>query len=54
MKRGKEPDQGVGYLNDGTMVVVESGSQLLNKTVPVIITSVLQTAVGRMIFSRVK
>ncbi|MFH1311818.1 MAG: PIN domain-containing protein [Candidatus Eisenbacteria bacterium] len=54
MKRGKEPDQGVGYLNDGTMVVVEGGSQLLNKTVPVIITSVLQTTVGRMIFSRIK
>jgi uncharacterized protein YacL len=54
VKRGKEPDQGVGYLDDGTMVVVEGGSHLLNKTVSVIITSVLQTAVGRMIFSKVK
>lgn len=53
-KRGKEPDQGVGYLNDGTMVVVEGASSLLNRTVPVVITSVLQTAVGRMIFSKVK
>jgi uncharacterized protein YacL len=53
-KRGKEPDQGVGYLNDGTMVVVENGSGLMNRTVTVVITSVLQTAVGRMIFSRVK
>jgi uncharacterized protein YacL len=54
MKRGKEPDQGVGYLNDGTMVVVEGGSQLLNRTVTVVITSVLQTTVGRMIFSKIK
>lgn len=54
VKRGKEPDQGVGYLDDGTMVVVEGGSQLMNRMVHVIITSVLQTAVGRMIFSRMK
>jgi len=54
MKKGKEPDQGVGYLNDGTMVVVEEGSSLMNRTVPVVITSVLQTAVGRMIFAKVK
>jgi uncharacterized protein YacL len=54
MKKGKEPDQGVGYLNDGTMVVVEEGSGLINRTVPVVITSVLQTAVGRMIFAKVK
>jgi uncharacterized protein YacL len=53
-KRGKEADQGVGYLDDGTMVVVEGGSGLLNKTVDVVITSVLQTSVGRMIFSRLK
>ena len=54
MKKGKEPDQGVGYLNDGTMVVVEEGSSLINRTIPVVITSVLQTAVGRMIFAKVK
>jgi uncharacterized protein YacL len=54
VKRGKEPDQGVGYLDDGTMVVVEGGSQLMNRTVQVVITSVLQTTVGRMIFSRTK
>ena len=53
-KRGKEPDQGVGYLDDGTMVVVEGGIHLVGKTVPVIITSVLQTTVGRMIFSKIK
>jgi uncharacterized protein YacL len=54
MKKGKEPDQGVGYLDDGTMVVVEGGSVLINKLVPVVITSVLQTTVGRMIFAKVK
>jgi uncharacterized protein YacL len=54
MKKGKEPDQGVGYLNDGTMVVVEGGSNLINRTVPVVISSVLQTAVGRMIFAKMK
>jgi uncharacterized protein YacL len=54
MKRGKEQDQGVGYLDDGTMVVVEGGISLMNRTVTVVITSVLQTAVGRMIFSRVR
>lgn len=54
MKRGREADQGVGYLDDGTMVVVEGGSTLLDRTVAVIITSVLQTTVGRMIFAKVK
>jgi len=53
-KRGKEADQGVGYLDDGTMVVVEGGSGLLNRTVDVVITSVLQTSVGRMIFSKLR
>jgi uncharacterized protein YacL len=53
-KRGKEPDQGVGYLDDGTMVVVEGGSGLLGRTVQVTIASVLQTTVGRMIFAKVK
>ena len=53
-KRGKEADQGVGYLDDGTMVVVEGGSNMLNRTVDVVITSVLQTSVGRMIFSRLR
>lgn len=53
-RRGKEPDQGVGYLDDGTMVVVEGASGLVNKTIQVVVTSVLQTAVGRMIFSKRK
>jgi uncharacterized protein YacL len=53
-KRGREADQGVGYLDDGTMVVVEGGSAMLNRTVDVVITSVLQTSVGRMIFSKLR
>jgi uncharacterized protein YacL len=53
-RRGKEPDQGVGYLDDGTMVVAEGASGLVNKTIHVVVTSVLQTAVGRMIFSKRK
>lgn len=54
IKEGKEPGQGVGYLDDGTMVVVESGSQLLNHKLVVSVTSVLQTAAGRMVFAKVK
>jgi len=54
VKRGREADQGVGYLDDGTMVVVEGGSGLQNREVTVIITSVLQTTVGRMIFAKIK
>jgi len=51
---GKEADQGVGYLADGTMVVVHNGRQLVGEDADVIVTSVLQTAGGRMIFSRPK
>jgi uncharacterized protein YacL len=54
VKRGREAEQGVGYLDDGTMVVVEGGSSLQNRMVTVIITSVLQTTVGRMIFAKIK
>ena len=53
-KEGKEPGQGVGYLADGTMIVVESGRAHLNQTVDVIVSSVLQTSAGRMIFARLK
>lgn len=49
---GKELGQGVGYLDDGTMVVVENGRRYINKTVEVVVTKVLQTAAGRMIFAR--
>ncbi len=52
IQEGKEIGQGVGYLDDGTMVVVESGRDYIGKTIPVIVTKVLQTAAGRMIFAR--
>jgi uncharacterized protein YacL len=51
---GKEPHQGVGYLDDGTMIVVENGRRLIGETVDVAVTSVLQTVAGRMIFARSK
>ena len=52
MKAGESPTQGVGYLEDGTMVVVEGGQNAVNQTLPVVVTSVLQTNAGRMIFSK--
>jgi len=52
IKEGKEPLQGVGYLDDGTMIVVDGGKDYLGKNVSVIVTSVLQTAAGRMIFGK--
>ena len=52
VKEGKDQDQGIGYLNDGTMVVVENGRHLLNKKVRVAVTSVLQTNAGKMIFTK--
>jgi uncharacterized protein YacL len=52
IQEGKEVGQGVGYLDDGTMVVVEDGRTLLNTDAVVIVTKVLQTAAGRMIFAR--
>ncbi len=52
IKEGREPSQGVGYLDDGTMVVVDGGRAYQNRTVEVLVTSVLQTAAGRMIFTR--
>ncbi|MBI5971434.1 MAG: TRAM domain-containing protein [Deltaproteobacteria bacterium] len=54
LKEGKEHGQGVGYLEDGTMVVIDNAKEHLGKNVDVSITSVLQTAGGRMIFSRLK
>lgn len=54
VKEGKELGQGVAYLDDGTMIVVEGGRNELNKPLSVIVTSVLQTAAGRMIFARLK
>jgi uncharacterized protein YacL len=52
LKEGKEPAQGVGYLDDGTMVVVEEGRNHLGGELRVIVTSALQTSAGRMIFAR--
>ncbi len=52
IQEGKEVGQGVGYLDDGTMVVVEDGRDYLNSKVTVVVTKVLQTAAGRMIFAR--
>lgn len=52
VKEGKEPDQGVAYLDDGTMVVVEEGRPYIGKSIEVIIHSVLQTGTGRMIFGK--
>jgi uncharacterized protein YacL len=49
---GKEAGQGVGYLDDGTMVVVEGGNRLIDRTLAVTVTKVLQTTAGRMIFAR--
>ncbi len=54
VKNGKEASQGVAYLDDGTMIVVEGGKKYMSKTIVVIVTSVLQTAAGRMIFARPK
>ena len=52
VKHGEEAGQGVGYLDDGTMIVVEGGRDHINKTVRIAVTSVLQTSAGRMIFGR--
>jgi len=54
IKEGKEPGPGVGYLDDGTMVVIENGRNLLNQRVAVNVTSVLQTTAGRMVFAKTK
>ncbi len=54
LKEGKEFGQGVGYLDDGTMIVVENGRKSIGKTVDVAVTSVLQTTAGRMIFTKLK
>ncbi|RBW67730.1 PIN/TRAM domain-containing protein [Bacillus taeanensis] len=54
IKDGKEHNQGVGYLDDGTMIVVEEGRNYIGKTIDVVVTSVLQTSAGRMIFAKPK
>jgi uncharacterized protein YacL len=52
LREGKEPNQGVAYLDDGTMVVVDGGRRLINKSVDIQVTSVHQTTAGKMIFGR--
>jgi len=52
IKAGEEPGQGVGYLDDGTMVVVEAGREHIGQAVLIAVTSVLQTSAGRMVFGR--
>jgi uncharacterized protein YacL len=54
IKDGKEAGQGVAYLDDGTMIVVEGGRRYIGETIEVLVTSVLQTAAGRMIFAKPK
>ncbi|MEW6406164.1 MAG: TRAM domain-containing protein, partial [Chloroflexota bacterium] len=54
IKEGKEPSQGVAYLDDGTMVVIDHGKRFMGKTIEVTVTSVLQTTAGRMIFATIK
>ncbi len=54
IREGKEPQQGVGYLDDGTMFVVEDGENYIGKRVEVVVTSMLQTSAGRMVFGRVR
>nr|WP_314276373.1 PIN domain-containing protein [uncultured Peptostreptococcus sp.] len=53
VKEGKESQQGVAYLDDGTMIVVENGRKYIGETKKVVVTSILQTPAGRMIFARV-
>jgi uncharacterized protein YacL len=52
IREGKEPNQGVAYLDDGTMVVVDNGRRLIGRTTEIAVTSVLQTTAGKMIFGR--
>ena len=54
IQEGKERDQGVAYLNDGTMIVVENGQRMIDKDVDVNVTKVLQTSAGRMIFAKIE
>ena len=54
IREGKEPGQGVAYLDDGTMIIVDNAQKHLGVTVEVLVTSVLQTTAGRMIFSEMK
>ena len=52
VREGKEAGQGVGYLEDGTMVVVDDAAHLLGRAIPVVVSSILQTSSGRLVFAR--
>jgi uncharacterized protein YacL len=52
VKPGEEPGQGVGYLDDGTMVVVEGGRELIGRSLNVSVTGTLQTTAGRLVFAK--
>ena len=52
VKAGEEQNQGIGYLEDGTMIVIEDGRSQIGNTVEIIVTSMLQTSAGRMIFGK--
>jgi hypothetical protein len=52
LKEGKEYNQGVAYLDDGTMVVVDNAKKMISRTIDIAVTSVLQTTAGKMIFGR--
>ncbi|GAK13860.1 PIN/TRAM domain-containing protein [Geomicrobium sp. JCM 19039] len=54
IKDGKEANQGIGYLDDGTMIVIEEGHKYIGQQIDVVVTSVLQTSAGRMIFAKPK
>jgi len=54
IKEGKEPGQGVAYLDDGTMIIVDDAQKYQGANVEILVTSVLQTTAGRMIFSELK
>ena len=54
VREGKEPGQGVAYLDDGTMIVVDNGRRFVGESVTAVVTTVLQTSAGRMIFTRLK
>ena len=54
IKEGKEHNQAVGYLDDGTMVVVEEARRFIGQEIKVVVTSVLQTQAGRMIFTKIE
>lgn len=53
VKEGKEQDQGLAYLNDGTMIVIENGKKYVGMTIKVVVSTVLQTSAGRMVFAKI-